>query len=69
MSTFESSEDALRDLRENDEGELVGKDPRKVSPEILALYHSEKKSTEGHSGTLPRLLLRSGFGGPQMYCG
>jgi hypothetical protein len=49
MSTFESptSQDALHDLREPspfpaDEGELIGKDPRKVSPEILALYHTEK---------------------------
>jgi hypothetical protein len=49
MSTFEASpsDAALRDLRElspfpGDEGELIGKDPRQVSPEILALYHSEK---------------------------
>jgi hypothetical protein len=38
---------ALRDLRqvspyEGDEGELIGKDPREVPSETLALYHREK---------------------------
>jgi hypothetical protein len=48
MSTFESppSVDALRDLRQIpfpvDEGELIGKHPREVPSEILALYHSER---------------------------
>jgi hypothetical protein len=49
MTTFESgpTEDALRDLRQlspfpGDGGELVGKDPREVPSEILALYHREK---------------------------
>ena len=48
MSTFEfgPTEDALRDLRQvspfpGDEGELVGKDPREVTSDILALYHRE----------------------------
>jgi hypothetical protein len=48
MSTFEAppSADALRDLRElspfpGDEGELIGRDPREVSPEILSIYHME----------------------------
>jgi hypothetical protein len=49
MSIFESgpTEDALRDLRQlsqfpGDGGELIGKDPREVPSEILALYHSER---------------------------
>jgi hypothetical protein len=49
MTTFElpPSSDALRDLREvspfpGDEGELIGRDPREVSSEILALYQREK---------------------------
>ena len=49
MSTFESppSNAALTDLREIspfpvDEGALIGRDPRKVPLEILALYHREK---------------------------
>jgi hypothetical protein len=49
MSTFEPppSDDALRDLREpspfpSDGGHLIGKHPREVPSEILALYHREK---------------------------
>jgi hypothetical protein len=49
MSTFESppSEDAKRDLLEispfkEDGGELIGMDPRKVSPDVLFRYHGEK---------------------------
>src|SRR5262245_47745213 len=49
MSTLELPpfDDALRDLREaspfpGDEGELVGRDPREVPSETLALHHREK---------------------------
>jgi hypothetical protein len=49
MSAFESgpTEAALRDLRQlsqfpGDGGELIGKDPREVPSEILALYHRER---------------------------
>ena len=49
MSTIETppSESALKELREpstfsGDEGELVGKDPRKLSGETLSLYFRAK---------------------------
>ena len=49
LTTFEPppSDDAVRDLCEispypGDEGQLIGKHPGEVSPEILALYHREK---------------------------
>src|SRR5262245_44408859 len=46
MSTFEVSLSDRKELLESalsgDEGGLVGKDPRAVSSEILALYYREK---------------------------
>jgi hypothetical protein len=67
MSTLElpPSDDALRDLREvstfqADEGQLVGRDPREVPLETLALYHREKKSSQGPSSAMLRLLLWCG---------
>jgi hypothetical protein len=43
MNTFEAapSAEALSDLRESEEGHLVGCDPRKVPLGILSVYHTE----------------------------
>ena len=65
MATFETgpTAEALVDLRQpspfpGDEGELIGKDPREVPlPDSVPLAQGSEPA-EGHSGAMPRLLLR-----------